>query len=278
MKVKKKISSSVYLSIVFILSFSCTTDPTVNDPDLNTTKEINFAANLSEDVNTQVDYALDASTEILGNQNKNFIDTSCASISIFPNDSTWPKTITMDYGPVNCLGSDGNYRRGIIEIEVSAPFFLPGTVHDISFLSYFFNDNQIEGYITRTNGTLNANNNPVVSLEENLTITKPDSTQISRSASHLREMIEGTLTPQYHWDDVFLISGFSSGNNSLGISFADTIISPLERAVNCQWIKSGERQITRPNGNQFALNYGNGLCDPLATLTVNGNSFPINLN
>src|SRR5678815_290811 len=68
----------------------------------------------------------------------------CAEITITPNDSTYPKTITIDFGN-GCLGRDGKFRSGAIVIHLTAPLRRPGSVVTITFRNYFVNRVHLEG-------------------------------------------------------------------------------------------------------------------------------------
>src|SRR5687767_2047473 len=50
---------------------------------------------------------------------------NCAEITVTPNDSTYPKTITIDFGN-GCLGRDGKFRSGAIIVHLTAPLRRPG--------------------------------------------------------------------------------------------------------------------------------------------------------
>ncbi|HET6768321.1 MAG TPA: hypothetical protein VFH08_13010, partial [Chitinophagaceae bacterium] len=68
----------------------------------------------------------------------------CATITITPNDSTYPKTITIDFGN-GCLGRDGKFRAGAIIVHLTAPLRRPGSVVTITFRAYFVNRVHLEG-------------------------------------------------------------------------------------------------------------------------------------
>ena len=68
----------------------------------------------------------------------------CAEITITPNDSTYPKTITIDFGN-GCLGRDGKFRSGAIVVHLTAPLRRPGSVVTITFRNYYVNRVHLEG-------------------------------------------------------------------------------------------------------------------------------------
>ena len=81
----------------------------------------------------------------------------CATITVTPNDSTYPKTITIDFGPIGCLCADGKYRRGAIVIHLTAPIRRPGAVMTITFVDFYLNRAHIEG--TKIVSNLSENGN-----------------------------------------------------------------------------------------------------------------------
>jgi hypothetical protein len=68
----------------------------------------------------------------------------CAEIIVTPNDSTYPKTITIDFGN-GCLGRDGKFRSGSIVVHLTAPLRRPGSVVTITFKNYYVNRVHLEG-------------------------------------------------------------------------------------------------------------------------------------
>jgi hypothetical protein len=68
----------------------------------------------------------------------------CADITVTPNDSTYPKTITIDFGN-GCLGRDGKFRSGAILIHLTAPLRRPGSVVTVTFRNYYVNRIHLEG-------------------------------------------------------------------------------------------------------------------------------------
>ena len=57
----------------------------------------------------------------------------CATITVTPNDSTYPKTITIDFGD-SCVGTDGKLRSGKIVLHLTRPIRQSGSVLTITFV------------------------------------------------------------------------------------------------------------------------------------------------
>jgi hypothetical protein len=71
-------------------------------------------------------------------------------------------------------------------------------------------------------------------------------------------------------------------HGNLLYAWSSEIIEPLVKRFTCHWISQGTIRIKRetlPDNSQWVatLNYGQGLCDYFANLTVNGQSRDIQL-
>ena len=198
---------------------------------------------------------------------------SCAVVT---ND-TINHVVTIDFGTVNCECMDGRMRRGKIIINYSGHYFDVGSVKNFSFDNYFVDDNHIEGTRVVTNLGVNGAGNFHWSVISNLTITKPDGRTMNWSRAGDREMIAGAGTETI-WDDEYAITGTASGTRGDGNSFTATITSALHRSLSCHFITSGTIEITPANHPPLTIDFGNGNCDALATITCNGHSHEIQLH
>ncbi|MBK8848093.1 MAG: hypothetical protein IPO27_16770 [Bacteroidetes bacterium] len=203
----------------------------------------------------------------------------CANISVVPADTiTWPKTVTIDFGPVNCTGWDGKMHRGKIIAVFTGRYRNPGTVISISFDNYFVNNNKIEGTKTITNNGFNNSNHLSYSIVvSNGKITKPDGSTLTWNSTRTREWISGYSTQGNHKDDEYLISGSASGTSFKGISFAANITQPLLVSPSCKWIMSGIVELTPQGKPTRTINFGSGNCDDQATITIKNKTFTITL-
>ncbi len=208
-------------------------------------------------------------------QNLRRLIGNCATITI--DTTVMPHLMTIDFGEENCLCPDGKYRRGIILISFNGRFFQPGTLITTTFDGFHVNDNHIQGVKTRENLGLNDEGFPHFSSSVDGSITlASDGTVIARLAQHQRTWIEGFGTPQW-FDDVFLIEGSASTTVSTGFSSSRTIINPLRRELSCHHFVSGTVEVERTGRPQAILDYGDGECDNIATVTIDGQTFTIRL-
>jgi hypothetical protein len=211
--------------------------------------------------------------------------TTCATITRVPAFGT-PITVgqtvtkTIDYG-TGCTLNNGNVLSGIITI--SFVFQPEATSHTITytFNNFYHNAIKFEGTKTFTRVMMstvaNPDVHPVVTMVMDLTVTLPNGNVYTREGERVREIIEGYGTESWT-DNIYKITGswVTTGPNGEQTS---TITTPLHVkmscvAVNKPLIVSGVITIVR-NGNTATLDYGDGTCDNLAVLTVNGNDYNI---
>lgn len=202
----------------------------------------------------------------------------CANVTI--DTSANPKLMTIDFGTENCLCRDNNYRRGKIFVSFTGRYHQAGTVVITTFEDFFVNDNQILGTHTFTNHGKNENNHTWYSKDVDGTIIFSEVNgggTLTWTSTQTREWIEGENTPRFRGDDVFLILGSSEGIRPSGISFSKNITSALRKEVGCRHFVSGTVEIERQNKPMRILDYGDGTCDNIATVTIDGKTFTITL-
>jgi hypothetical protein len=99
---------------------------------------------------------------------------------------------------------------------------------------------------------------------------------ISWNSSREREWIQGFETGN-RWDDIYLITGEASGIRPNGSTWTREIINPLRIELACRFIVSGTVEIIPEGRPARILDYGNGDCDNVATVIVNGVTYTIYL-
>jgi len=210
---------------------------------------------------------------------KDFFGDCIPEITVtFPNGTPYPRIVTINFGETNCEGIDGVLRRGKIIFTNSDWLINTGSTHAVTFENYYVNDYHIEGTQTISYNGLNGSLNPTFSVTlVNGKITNPAGNSISHNYVHTHEWISGALTPLNIFDDKISITGTSAGVNRRGVAYTATITEPLIKATSCLWIESGVVTFTNSNGKILTLDFGDGECDNLATVTLNGISKEITL-
>lgn len=182
-------------------------------------------------------------------------------------------TITIDFGD-GCEGPDGKVRSGIIFITYTGRLFIPGSVWTITFRDYTVNRKQIEGTKTITNVSGSISDH--VSFHKLLAggkITWPDGTFATREVDKTFTWIRANnpLMDEIH------VEGEASGMNRRGVSYQVTIISKIiwKRACRLRGVcipVQGLKLIERREHPDVLVDFGDGECDTLVTITKNGES------
>jgi hypothetical protein len=189
----------------------------------------------------------------------------CATITVTPATG-FPKTIRISFDST-CTAPGGVVRSGVVQIVISDSIRRPGATSVMTFENYYVNHFRREGTITWTNTSVP----PVRSWRREVVggkITAPN------GAFWLHESIKNVTqtagsSTVHIIDDVFSISGNGSITNPAGITRTATIIEPLQKKVACHNIDKGKVKFQGPH--HFAiLNYGDGTCDNLATISIDG--------
>ncbi len=202
--------------------------------------------------------------------------SSCASIIV--DETISPHKITVSFGSSgSCICADGRKRVGEIYISYNGSYHDHLSPHSITFYHYAVNDFQITGTVSVTNNGYNIDGHLTFSQSVNAQITSPGGAEIiTWNSNHTREWIQGEATPGVN-DDVYLITGSTTGIDAAGNSFTSTIVNPLRKAVNCAWIESGVLQMTSADGSSRSINYGNGDCDDKAVISSGGSLYNFTL-
>jgi hypothetical protein len=201
---------------------------------------------------------------------------ACATVTISPQDlTTWPKTITIDYGSTGCTGINGWVRKGKISYTLTKLPRETGAVVNVSFDNYFVNGYKLEGsYSITNNGSTDANLNITTRLV-NGKITYPDGKWYTRTSTINWQQVAGSATASV-LDDEFNVTGEavikSSANNEL-ITSSKT---PLLRKVTCGNFVSGQLNVAY-NGIAGVLDFGGGTCDKKATLSLGTRNYEVTL-
>ena len=193
----------------------------------------------------------------------------CFTITVVPNiPHVFPKTVTIDFG-TGCLGRDGKFRKGKIVSIYTNPMVVPGAKVSTTFVGYFVDSFKIEGtHITENTSTSNMQGWKVVVINGKITNTNTNRWREWNSTKNVLQ-IAGNGTPNFPLDDIYKITGSARGANSAGHTWASLIIEPLIKKFTCPWIVKGTVKLVR-DGREALLDYGNGDCDNLAIIYING--------
>lgn len=188
-------------------------------------------------------------------------------------------TTTIDFGEANCLCNDGRERRGKI-IMTHEGHYWDGTVYvNFAFENFFVDDNQVLGE-KQVIQTINndGNRESVISINGSLVLADGSGT-ISMVAERVRTIVVGSDTRTKR-DDIIETTGNSSVTLADGTLVTTDILSALVRKheMNCfMYIVQGVMQIVHGEESPITIDYGNGECDNLATVTQDGETVVVEL-
>ena len=186
------------------------------------------------------------------------------------------KTVTLDFGD-GCELRNGNFVSGKIILEYERDPEAATKMITYSFEDFYFNRKNIEGGGSILRERSNENGNPQSTKTFDITITWPDNTFANKNGMKVREMIEGQDTLAWG-DNVFLITGNWMFTKKDGTKLSAEVVEALRRELACKFLVSGIIKLTK-NENSAVLSYGDGECDDLATVSINGGeSREINLS
>lgn len=194
---------------------------------------------------------------------------NCAEITVTPDDSTYPKTVTIDFGD-GCRGIDGKLRKGAIILHFTGPIRTPGSVLTITLRDFYLNRFHIEGTKIISNLSENGNIKFTVQVVDGK-LSLPSGRGYTYNSMKYVSQIEGGGTNDI-MDDVYSIEGRSQTKLNNGFTVTLNTETALIKKVACPWISNGKLKIhiEKANSWTFFLDYGapnNGDCDNKALLT-----------
>ncbi len=243
-----------------------TPTPEATTDDLTTSEDLVLVQNMVDEIDYVEDEALStvvSSDELFPRSEEN----ECLTITVDTDDPEFLRIVTVDFGEEGCEGPRGHILKGKMVIQVSDSLFLAGSTRTVTFEEFFINDAQIEGSRKLVNLGRDEDGNISRSREVNITVTYPNGSQATWNAAHTLVQLEGGETLRILRDDVFQLTGSSSGMNRKGGTYDASITEPLMKNRKCPWIQSGQRTVA-VNGRTRSIDYGSGLCDRFATVTL----------
>lgn len=282
---KTKIVSGIAIVMLsFFISCDSSNDGNDNNPTL-TAKDIA--------VNSKIDVAIDDVVYIVEDQytaqqsisnrsstaSKSILPT-CATFTTVLVDGTWTRTI--DFGSAGCTLPNGNVLKGKIIISFSNDFTSKSRTLSYRFVDFYHNGKLLQGnksitYESKSTELLSTEH-PVMTFTVDMKITFDDGKIYTRTGTKVKETIEGNETPLNWEDNVFLVTGNSATSLANGNTITTIITTPLRYITSCKlpFPVSGIVSITK-NTSEGILDFGDGNCDNLATITIDGVTKDINL-
>lgn len=186
-------------------------------------------------------------------------------INLSTTNGEFPKTISLDYGDSTAL-ANGRVLSGMITIYLSGPDSVSGNTRTVTYNNFSNGYATISGTCdkTRLRNTIQKQ----FSLSSNLTIMFGDSTSMNRTEEKNITWISGADTQFDPSDDVIEITGFIQVTDRKENEYLKNITTALVKTGQCRYITKGIIEFKTSAGKFASLDYGNGDCDNIATITT----------
>lgn len=266
----------IVLPLMMILfAVSCDTNDSVSDTETlssiqSETDDLLAIQSMEEHIDDMIEslsFDIDQVDLFKSDNSKLFISPhqipECASITANLTNNTLE--VVLDFGD-GCKTEFDNILSG--KILISIAYSSEDSKKRIlqSFENFTFNERKIEGSISKERFKRMGESAAYSLINKELKITWEDGSFSRLQSNRKREWIKGF--GNLIWtDNVYLISGESMLTDRKGNTRTILITEPLRREVFCENIVSGVLEITKNDTTSY-LNYGEGECDDLATLTI----------
>jgi len=225
---------------------------------------------------------LNPGEEIISGANGADSTPACLTITVTRlSANLFPVKIELDFGS-GCTGRDGRVRKGKIITVYTGRLVNAGSVAETTFDGYYVNDIHVEGTHRVENKSTSANWIFEVKVS-NAKLSKPNGNYSEWNSVKTIAQIDGSGTPFNPIDDVFSVKGEANGGVKRDTVYyqwgARTLAdNPLIKKFICRWIVKGKIAFRRTNSDVAVLDYGNGVCDNKATITIGGVVYEISLH
>ncbi|MEM6724159.1 MAG: hypothetical protein AAF598_08980 [Bacteroidota bacterium] len=263
-----------------VLFTACKKEESVQElRDTTTSEDLLRTEAFLDEVEYQVDLKIEekALPETAGkyDQSKN---NDCITVAFVNPPGTFPNTITVTFDADGCTLPSGNTLAGTVTVVYTGQQGIPGFSRSATLSNFTFNGRGLEGTKTWTfNGMDENGNRSYTRTVQGAQITYLNGDVATWDTQRTWIQLDGAETETFI-DDIVAVTGGSAGVNRFGVSYSTLILDPIIKERNCPWNISGRKRITRNNLIRF-IDFGNGICDPLATVgDGNGNFIEITLN
>lgn len=211
-------------------------------------------------------------------------DRFCANLTLVLDPTSTLEipvgTITIDFGD-GCEDPRGNVRKGKIIISFHGRRFLPESTVTLTFEGYSINGIALEGIRTLTNisGSTEVSPKFRVSLD-NGKATWPDGTVATREHCFEREWVRALnpIADQLLVSQCADVEFAATGTNRRGVEYRMIIVEELVYKRGCPIAVSGVKTFVEVStGKEITIDYGDGTCDSVITITVEGSSRSVNV-
>lgn len=264
------------VSLMCFIAFSCNKAVDLTDDQMiaqdnaiveQSSEDVNNISNQEETTNGLTGFKTEDANSLLSGDVK------------IEKDKVNNKTV-IDFGEGYVSKNGKSFTGKMVKTTNGKKYFEDGYIANITYEKFKSNGNAVSGTKTIEYKGLDANGNRYWLINTNHTVTKTNGKTVTFTATKTRTQIAGAETQDIISDDKYSITGSGSGTASNGMTFEFKITNPLIRDMSCKFLTAGTIEylktgkITRTR----TLDYGNGTCDAIATVTVDGQTKEITLD
>lgn len=250
---------------MMVLFSSCSED---GEESTDLVQEFDLASEATLDANYEdIDEVVNAGLESGSSAGRMVEDDLLRDVTVTRDSAN--NTIIIDFGD-GVEGPGGRVRKGKIIITYEGQKWAPGSFRRVTFKDFYIDDVRVEGVREHRNTSESRDENPQFSITlEGGKLTFPDSTTATREVNKVRTWFRATNP----LDDEITMEGTASGSRRDGVRYEVEIIERIVYKRGCRRLRifipvAGVKQITSGE-NVVVIDYGDGECDNIATVTVN---------
>lgn len=274
---KSEVSTSSDTSAALLKSATiATTDVAVQSASVEATFEADFYAGF-EHILRELSHVKGKKGDLMaGHGDLHYVQGETPVVTIDTAAAGYPITITIAYGD-GIETNHGKVISGTVKIEINGDKNTDGSTREITFDkcaidTIAINGSSIETFIGDNTTTRKITNN------SDVTFTITGGATLVRKGSETSEWLAGVATPEVRDDDKIVITGSTIVQNTTdNITYSKTITDGLIKLGDCRDIVAGKVEYHQDAVVIATLDYGDGTCDNLATLTVGGTTTEVTL-
>ena len=186
--------------------------------------------------------------------------------------------ITVDFGTAGCTDARDNTRTGKLIITYSGRRFVPGSTVVTTTENYTINGVKLEGTRTLTNVTSSTNETKFNVKLVNGKATFDTNVSATRN-SDITWVWNRNNTPLNFADDKLIIEqgSHAEGTTRDGKTYEMSVTQQLEYIRFCGIAVKGVKRFLIDGSKEIFINYGDGTCDRVVTITVNNTTRTISV-
>jgi len=274
---KNDVSTSSDASAALLKSATiATSDVAVQSASVEASLEADFYAGY-ERILRELSHVKGKKGDLLhGHDALHYVQDEMPVVTIDTAASGYPITINIDYG-TGIKTDHGKVISGTVKVVINGDKNTDGSTREITFTNCAvdtigINGTSIEKFIGDNTSTRK------ITSSSDVTFTITNGATLVRKGTETSEWLAGVATPEDRDDDKIVITGSITVENTTDkITYSKTITDGLVKLGDCRNIVAGTVEYSQGGVVIATLDYGDGTCDEVASLTTGGTTTEITL-